>query len=84
MAVAYWVLCRVLIAHHGEDSPLAKAVGSDTKGKVSLLIYAVAVPLAFVNSTVACLLYVVVAVLWLVPDRRIERTLTTSRDDPGV
>jgi hypothetical protein len=65
-----------LIAHHGTDSPLARAVGGDRKGKVSMLIYALAIPLALVSSTVSCLLYVLVAVLWLVPDRRIEKTLT--------
>jgi len=80
-AIAYTILSRVLIAHHGTDSPLAIAMGSDVKGKVSLLIYAVAIPLAFLSSTVACLLYVLVAVIWLVPDRRIETTLTQEARD---
>jgi uncharacterized membrane protein len=75
-AIAYTILCRVLIAHHGTDSPLARAVGSDRKGKVSMLIYGLTIPVAFASPTVACLLYVLVAVLWLVPDRRIEKTLT--------
>jgi hypothetical protein len=65
-----------LIAHHGTDSPLARAVGSDRKGKISMLLYALAIPVAFASPTVACLLYVLVTILWLVPDRRIERTLT--------
>ena len=60
---------------HGRASVLATALGSDFKGKVSTLIYLLAIPLAFVRSWMACLLYVLVAVMWLVPDRRIERTL---------
>ncbi len=73
--VAYYVLTRALISLHGWDSALASAVGRDFKGKVSVVIYAVAIPLAFVNSSLACALYVLVAVMWLVPDRRIEKTL---------
>jgi len=73
--VAYTILCRVLIAHHGPTSALAKAVGKDTKGRVSLVIYAAAVPLAFLSPGVSCALYVLVAILWLVPDRRIEKSL---------
>jgi uncharacterized membrane protein len=74
-ASAYFVLTRTLIAHHGKDSTLAIALGGDFKGKVSLVIYALAIPLCFVYSLVACGLYVLVAILWLIPDRRIERTL---------
>ena len=74
-AVAYFILARALIALHGPESVLAKALGSDFKGKVSLVIYLLAVPLAFVSSWSACGLYVVVEVMWLVPDRRIEKTL---------
>jgi uncharacterized membrane protein len=64
-----------LIAQHGADSKLAKAVGNDFKGKISVVIYAVAIPLAFLNPWVACGLYVVVVIMWLVPDRRIEKVL---------
>jgi TMEM175 potassium channel family protein len=74
--VAYYILSRVLIAHHGQESLLARAVGGDFKGKVSVLLYAAAIPLAFVDPRIACGLYVVVAVMWLVPDRRIETVLT--------
>jgi len=74
-AVAYFVLTRALIALHGRDSTLATAVGRDFKGKVSVAIYAVAIPLALVQAWLAAALYVLVAVLWLVPDRRIEKTL---------
>jgi len=74
-AVAYFILTRALISVHGRESALATAVGEDFKGKVSIVIYLVAIPLAFVNSWLACALYVLVAVMWLVPDRRIEKTL---------
>jgi uncharacterized membrane protein len=73
---AYYLLTRVLIARHGDESALAAAVGRDVKGLLSLLIYAVAIGLAFVDARAACGLYVVVAVMWLIPDRRIETTLT--------
>ena len=75
-AIAYFILARVLISEHGRDSALAKALGKDFKGKVSVVFYAVALPLSFVNSWLACALYVLVAVMWLIPDRRIERELT--------
>jgi uncharacterized membrane protein len=74
-ASAYYILTRTLIEHHGKDSTLAIALGRDFKGKVSLAIYALAIPLCFVYSLAACGLYVLVAILWLIPDRRIERTL---------
>jgi uncharacterized membrane protein len=74
---AYHVLTRVLIAHQGPDSPLAIAVGRDIKGKLSLLLYATAIPISFWVPYAACGLYVLVAVIWLVPDRRIEMTLQT-------
>lgn len=73
---AYWILTHVLIAHHGTESPLALAVGRDRKGKISLLLYAVAIPISFLDPRLACALYTLVAVIWLIPDRRIETTLT--------
>jgi len=76
-AVAYFILTRELIALHGRDSTLATALGSDLKGKASLVLYAAAIPLAFWHPWIACALYVLVAVLWLIPDRRIEAVLTT-------
>ena len=75
-AIAYVILTRVLVSYHGRDSALAKAVGKDFKGKVSVVCYAVAIPLAFVHSWLACGLYVLVVVMWLIPDRRIEREIT--------
>lgn len=74
-AIAYFILVRALIALHGRDSMLATALGRDVKGKVSVVIYAAAIALAFVSSWLAGALYVLVAVMWLIPDRRIERTL---------
>jgi TMEM175 potassium channel family protein len=77
-AVAYFVLTRALLSAHGKDSKVAKALGNDFKGKVSMLIYAAAIPLAFVHPLLSCLLYVLVAIMWLVPDRRIEKVLTEA------
>lgn len=71
--VAYWVLQRVIIASEGRDSALAAAIGGDMKGKLSPLIYAIAIPLAFVRPWIAGMLFVAVAMMWLIPDRRIER-----------
>jgi uncharacterized membrane protein len=73
--VAYFILARVLIAHNGEESALAKALGSDFKGQVSLVVYATAIPVAVWFPQAACALYVLVAIMWLVPDPRIERAL---------
>ena len=76
-AIAYFILTRTLIALHGKESVLATAVGRDFKGKVSVAICLVAIPLAFVNAWLAGGLYVVVAIIWLLPDRRIEKTLVS-------
>jgi len=75
-AVAYFILVQVLLARHGRDSLLARALGSDFKGKVSLVFYVVAIPLAFYQPLLSCMLYGIVALLWLVPDLRIERALS--------
>jgi uncharacterized membrane protein len=74
-AVAFTILQSVLVAAQGPDSRLAAALGSDTKGKVSLALYMAAIPLAFVNQWISDALYVAVALLWLVPDPRIESKL---------
>jgi uncharacterized membrane protein len=74
-AVAYFILTRALLSLHGEDSVLATALGRDFKGKISVVIYLFAIPLAFINSWFAGALYALVAIMWLVPDRRIETTL---------
>lgn len=76
--IAYYILARSLIRHHGQDSALATSIGKDRKGIVSLAVYAVAIPFAFFHPTVSCLCYVLVAVMWLVPDPRIERSIQAS------
>jgi uncharacterized membrane protein len=79
-AIAYFILQRAIIRREGPDSLLAKAVGRDLKGKISPVAYLVAIPLAFVNRWVSGALYVAVAIMWLVPDRRIERMLPRERN----
>src|SRR5262249_37475379 len=74
-AIAYTILVFALLATPGNEV-LASALGSDFKGKISMGIYAVAIALAFVKPWVACLCYVGVAAMWLIPDRRIERQIT--------
>jgi uncharacterized membrane protein len=77
-ACAYYILTLTLLAHHGEDSELATAVGNDFKGRISIVIYVVAIILALVNvSWLAGILYVAVAALWLIPDRRIEKVIAS-------
>jgi uncharacterized membrane protein len=72
---AYFILAHALIALHGRESALATALGRDFKGKVSVAIWLAAIPLAFVSSLLSCGLFVLVAIIWLIPDRRIEKTL---------
>ena len=73
--VAYLILQRLIIASQGSESVLEKAVGSDWKGKISLILYATAIPIAFVSRWVSLGLYVFGALIWLVPDKRIEKAL---------
>jgi len=75
--LAYYILSHALIALHGRDSVLAKAIGRDTKGILSVVIYTVAILLAFVHPLLAFGLYTVVAIMWLIPDRRIEKNVVT-------
>jgi uncharacterized membrane protein len=74
-AIAYYILQTRIIAIQGRDSLLAKAIGGDWKGKVSPVLYLSAIPLAFVSPWISNGLYVLVALIWLVPDRRIEQAL---------
>jgi uncharacterized membrane protein len=74
-AIAYWTLQQLIIASQGSDSLLRRAVGSDWKGKASPLLYLLAIIAAFWSQRIAQGLYVLVALIWLVPDRRIERVL---------
>jgi uncharacterized membrane protein len=79
--VAYYILTRALVRLHGKESQLAAAVGKDVKGILSVVIYAAAIPLAFVNQWIAFALYVVVALIWFIPDRRIEKRLAASQGE---
>ncbi len=73
--LAYYILSQTLITHHGNDSVLAQAVGNDFKGKASLVIYLLGIGIAFVNSWIGFALYTSVALMWLIPDRRLERAV---------
>ncbi|MCK9365580.1 MAG: TMEM175 family protein [Metallibacterium scheffleri] len=74
-AIAYWILEWLIVHCEGAQSLLARAVGGDFKGKLSIALYAIAIALAFAQAWLAQMLYLAVALLWLVPDRRIERLL---------
>ncbi len=77
-AIAYFILQQTIIASQGPDSLLKKAVGSDWKGRLSPISYAVAIPLAFWSPWLAQAVYVLIALIWLVPDRRIEHVLAVK------
>ena len=76
-AIAYGLLMLTLVKHQGKDSLLAKAVGKDWKGNISIAIYAIALALSWLNSTISFALYVVVACIWFIPDRRIEKKIVS-------
>ena len=76
-AIAYTLLAGALVRRHGHESALARALGRDRKGKISLGAYVLAIPSAFLSPWLALTLYFAVAAMWLIPDRRIERTLAT-------
>jgi uncharacterized membrane protein len=78
-SIAYFILTKRLIAHQGEGSVLAKSIGGDRKGRVSMVVYIVAIPLAFLRPLLACLCYALVAIMWLIPDRRIEKAIGPTR-----
>lgn len=77
-AMAYYILQRAIVGTHGRDSVLARALGRDIKGKISPMLYIAGILCSFVLPWLAATIYVIVAVIWLVPDRRIERTLVES------
>ena len=81
-AVAYWLLQHALIAAEGAQSALRRAIGADWKGRLSPLLYLVGIALSGWLAWVAQLIYVLAALIWLVPDRRIEDTLEREGDDP--
>ena len=72
---AYFFLTKALIAHQGADSTLGASIGNDRKGRTSIVVYAAAIPMSFVRPWIACVCYVLVAVMWLIPDSRIEKAM---------
>jgi len=83
-AVAFTILVRTILACQPPDSVLAKAIGSDVKGNISLALYAAAIPLTFINRWIAVALFALVALMWLVPDRRIEGLVSTTAATPST
>ncbi len=83
-AIAYFILQHAIIRSQGSQSVLAMAVGRDLKGKLSLVFYAVAIPMAFLNEAIAGALYVSVALMWLLPDPRIERLVEAGAGKPNL
>ncbi len=73
--IAYYIMSRCLIRLNGEKSMLAQAVGKDKKGILSVIIYAAAIPLAFLNASISLIMYAVVAAIWFIPDKRIEKRM---------
>jgi uncharacterized membrane protein len=82
-AIAYYILQSLIIAEHGRDSKLAAALGRDFKGKLSPVLYAIAIAASFFRAWLAGGIYVLVALLWLIPDRRIERVVAESGSSRG-
>jgi uncharacterized membrane protein len=79
-AIAYWILQQRIIVAQGKDSRLKRAIGNDWKGKVSPVLYLSAIGLAFLSPRISTFIYIVVALMWLIPDRRVERLL--AQGDP--
>jgi uncharacterized membrane protein len=75
------LLTSTLVAHHGKQSALAIAVGADRKGLISLVLYSLAIPAAFVDPRISCAIYTIVALIWLIPDQRIERLFTRHGEE---
>lgn len=73
--IAYTILTTTLIKHHGHESVLSKAVGSDVKGKLSVALYVISIPCAFLTVWISAVIYFAVALMWLVPDKRIEKVI---------
>ncbi len=74
-ALAYTILVRIIIKAHGKESDIAKAIGGDLKGWISIICYVIGIPLAFYNPWISGCLYLAVALIWFIPDRRIEKTI---------
>ena len=78
--VAYYILQSLIIKNEGKDSLLAKAIGKDLKGKISPFLYAAAIAVSWLNSTVSGLIYLIAALIWLIPDKRIERATRQNKE----
>jgi len=78
-ALAYWIMQNLILREQGRESLLGQAIGADFKGKISLALYVVAIPAAFASAWISCALYLVVAMIWLFPDPRIERAVVAHR-----
>ena len=72
-AISYWILANLIIKNEGKDSHLAKAIGNDIKGKLSMVFYILGIVFSFLHPTIGILLYAIVAFMWLIPDKRIEK-----------
>lgn len=83
-AISYTILLRTILREHGKNSRIARVVGSDLKGKLSMLAYAIGIAAAFINEWIAGGLYVLVALVWLIPDKRMERALAIEDADDAV
>jgi uncharacterized membrane protein len=79
-AIAYFILQREILIRHGKDSLLAKAIGKDFKGKISPILYVISIPSAFFNQWIAGGIFVLVALIWLIPDKRIERIINEKME----
>ncbi len=79
-AIAYYILQTIILKGHPKNSPFVKALGKDLKGKISPVLYLIAIPLAFVNTCFSGALYITVALIWLIPDKRIERALSEQEN----
>ena len=79
-AVAYWILQNIIVASQGEDSLLKKAIARDFKGKASPILYTIGIALSFYSEWFSVGVYAFVAIMWLVPDKRIERTIAHTED----
>jgi uncharacterized membrane protein len=79
-AIAYYILQTIILKIHGSDGVLAKAIGKDIKGKLSPVLYIIAIGFSFYNRWVSAAIYVLAALIWLVPDKRIERTIATREE----
>ena len=77
--IAYWILLRLIIKSHGKDSILAKALGKDIKGNISPILYIIGIVFAFYNVWISGTVFILVAVMWLIPDRRIENTFKNKK-----